>query len=58
VVSVLARVVVRPKVVIAGVMQKITDGKLADESSIKLWLEVIDDLFKEIRLLARTDGMT
>jgi chromate reductase len=58
-VSVLARVVVRPQVVIAGVMQKITDGKLVDESSIKFCLEAIDDLFKEIRLLSRqTDDVT
>jgi chromate reductase len=52
-VSSLARVVVRPQVVIAGVMQKITDGRLADESSIKFCLEAIDDLIKEIRLLSR-----
>jgi chromate reductase, NAD(P)H dehydrogenase (quinone) len=55
-VSSLARVVVRPQVVIAGVMQKITDGRLADESSIKFCLEAIDDLIKEIRLLSRQEA--
>jgi chromate reductase len=50
--SALARVVARPQVVIAGVMQKISDGKLADESTIKFCLEAIDDLLKEIRLMS------
>jgi chromate reductase len=52
-VSVLARVVVRPQVVIAGVMQKIVDGKLVDESTIKFCLNAIDDLLEEIHLLSR-----
>jgi chromate reductase, NAD(P)H dehydrogenase (quinone) len=51
--SALARVVVRPQVVIAGVMQKIMDGKLADESTIKFCLDAIDDLLKEIHLMSR-----
>jgi chromate reductase len=51
--SALARVVVRPQVVIAGVMQKIIDGRLTDEASIKFCLEAIDDLIKEIQLLSR-----
>jgi chromate reductase, NAD(P)H dehydrogenase (quinone) len=50
--SVLARVVLRPQVVIAGVMQKVVDGKLVDEATIKFCLEAIDDLMQEIRLLA------
>jgi chromate reductase len=52
-VSSLARVVVRPQVVIAGVTQKIVDGKLVDETTIKFCLEAVDDLIKEIRLLSR-----
>jgi chromate reductase len=51
--SSLARIVVRPQVVIAGVLQKITDGRLVDENSIKFCLEAVDDLIKEIRLLSR-----
>jgi chromate reductase len=51
-ISALARVVVRPQVVIAGVMQKIADGKLVDDSTIRFCLEAIDDLLKEIHLLS------
>jgi chromate reductase, NAD(P)H dehydrogenase (quinone) len=51
--SALARVVVRPQVVIAGVMQKIVDRKLVDEVTIKCCLEAIDDLLREIGLLSR-----
>jgi chromate reductase len=47
----LARVVARPQVTIAGVMQKIVDGKLVDESTLKFCNEAIDDLLSEIRLL-------
>jgi chromate reductase, NAD(P)H dehydrogenase (quinone) len=50
--SALARVVVRPQVVIAGVMQKIVDIKLVDEITIKFCLEAIDDLLREIGLLS------
>jgi chromate reductase len=51
--SALARVVVRPQVVIAGVVQKILDGKLVDEITIKFCLEAIDDLLREIGLLSQ-----
>jgi chromate reductase len=51
--SALARVVIRPQVVIAGVMQKITGDALTDETTIKFCLEAIDDLLAEIRLLSR-----
>jgi chromate reductase len=51
--SALATVVVRPQVVIAGVMQKIVDRKLVDEITIKYCLEAIDDLLREIGLLSR-----
>ncbi len=54
--SVLARVVLRPQVVIAGVMPKIVDGKLVDETTIKFCLEAIDDLLKEIRLVASAEA--
>jgi chromate reductase, NAD(P)H dehydrogenase (quinone) len=50
--SALARVVVRPQVVIAEVMQKIVDGKLVDEITLKFCLEAIDDLLREIGLLS------
>jgi len=50
--SALARVVARPQVAIAGVMQKIVDGKLVDNLTIKFCIDAIDDLLSEIRLLA------
>jgi len=49
----LGRVVARPQVTIAGVFQKVTDGKLTDEASLKFCLEAIDDLIAEIGLLAQ-----
>jgi chromate reductase len=51
-----ARILMRPQVVIAGVMQKIVGGRLADEVTIELCPEVIDDLLKEIRLLSLQKG--
>jgi chromate reductase len=51
--STMARVIARPQVVIAGVAQKIIDGRLADEISVKFCLEAIDDLLVEINLLQR-----
>jgi chromate reductase, NAD(P)H dehydrogenase (quinone) len=51
--SALARVIARPQVVIAGVAQKIVDGRLVDEATLKFCLEAIDDLLAEIRLLER-----
>jgi chromate reductase len=50
--SALARVVVRPQVVIGSVMQKIAGGRLVDEDTIQFCLAAIDDLLKEIRLLS------
>lgn len=44
----LARVVARPQVAIAGVTQKIVDGKLVDNATIKFCLDAIDDLISEI----------
>jgi len=49
----LARVVVRPQVVIAGVGQKVVDGRLMDEATLNFCLGAIDDLLAEIRLLER-----
>ena len=49
--STFARVLARPQVVIANVGQKVKDGVLVDEASIKFALEAIDDLLHEIRLL-------
>jgi chromate reductase len=51
--STMARVIARPQVVIAGVAQKIVDGRLVDEMSVKFCMEAIDDLLAEIRLLQR-----
>ena len=54
--SMLARVVLRPQVVIAGVTQKIAEGKLADAATIDFCLQAIDDLLAEIDLLASAKG--
>jgi chromate reductase len=48
----LARVVARPQVAIAGVMQKIVDGKLVDKDTVKFCIDAIDDLLSEIRSLS------
>ena len=48
----LARVVARPQVAIAGVTQKIVDGKLIDKDTVKFCIDAIDDLLSEIRSLA------
>jgi chromate reductase len=50
--STLARVVLRPQVVIAGVNHKIADGKLTDATTIDFCLQAIDDLLTEIRRMA------
>jgi chromate reductase len=49
----MARVVARPQVVIAGAAQKIADGLLVDEASLKFCLDAIDDLLAEICLIER-----
>jgi len=48
--STLSRVVVRPPVVIAGVHEKIKDGRLVDESNIQFALDAIAALASEIRV--------
>ena len=49
--STLSRVLVHPPVVIAGVHDKIKDGRLADESNLQFALNAVAALVAEIRLL-------
>ena len=44
-----ARLVPRPQVVIAGVHEKVRDGRLSDEGTLHFALEGIEDLLDEIR---------
>ncbi len=46
--AMLARVVVTPQVVIASVHDKIDDGRLVDDASLRFASEAIDDLLREI----------
>ncbi|HKX44278.1 MAG TPA: NAD(P)H-dependent oxidoreductase [Burkholderiaceae bacterium] len=48
--STLSRVVAHPPVVIAGVHEKVKDGRLADESNVLFALGAIGALIDEIRL--------
>ena len=50
-----ARVVARPEIVFGTVHEKIRDGRLADEASLRFALAGIDDLVREIRILASRD---
>jgi chromate reductase len=50
----LARVIARPQVVIAGVNNKIEDGRLVDQTSLKFALDAIGDLIAEILMLRAT----
>jgi hypothetical protein len=47
--------VVRPQVAIAGVMQKVVDGKLVDNDTVKFCIDAIGDLLSEIRWLPPLD---
>jgi chromate reductase len=47
----LSRVVARPQVTIAGVAQKLVDGRLVDEPTKQFIIEAVDDLIAEIRRL-------
>jgi chromate reductase, NAD(P)H dehydrogenase (quinone) len=49
--SMLGRVIARPQVVIAGVHEKVKDGRLADPDALIFALGAVDDLLAEIRLL-------
>jgi chromate reductase, NAD(P)H dehydrogenase (quinone) len=44
-----ARLVRRPQVVIAGVHEKVCDGRLSDAGTLRFALEAIEDLLVEIR---------
>lgn len=48
----LSRVVCSPQIVIAGVNQKIQDGRFVDETTIEFMLAAVDRLLVEIRRLA------
>jgi hypothetical protein len=48
----LARVVVRPQVVVAGVMQKVAGVRLVDADTIQLCRAAIDDLPGASRFLS------
>ena len=45
----LSRVIACPQVIIAGVNQKIQDGKFVDEATIQFMLAAVDELLGEIR---------
>ena len=49
--AMLARVIARPQVVVASVHEKIRDGRLEDDVSLRFALSAVDDLVKEIRLV-------
>jgi chromate reductase len=48
----LSRVICSPQIVIAGVNQKIHDGRFVDETTIEFMLAAVDHLVTEIRMLA------
>ena len=47
--SIPARPVLRPQVVIGGVHEKVSDGRLVDEATLRFALAGVDDLLDEIR---------
>jgi chromate reductase len=47
--SIPARLVLRPQIVIGGVHEKVRDGRLADEATLRFVLAGVDDLFEEIK---------
>jgi chromate reductase len=47
--SIPARPVLRAQIVIGGVQQKIRDGCLVDEATLRFALAGVDDLLEEIR---------
>jgi chromate reductase len=48
-VSIPARPVLRPQIVIGGVHEKVRDGRLVDEATLRFALAGVDDLLEEIR---------
>src|SRR5712675_3119253 len=57
--SIPARPVFRPQVVIGGVHEKVSDGRLVDEATLRFALAGVDDLLDEIRAarFVRAAGM-
>jgi chromate reductase, NAD(P)H dehydrogenase (quinone) len=53
-----ARVVARPEIVFASVHEKIVDGRLVDESSLRFALAVIVGLVGEIRASASRERLS
>jgi chromate reductase len=47
--SIPARLVLRPQIVIGGVHEKVRDGRLVDEAALSFAREGVDDLLEEIR---------
>jgi chromate reductase len=47
--SIPARPVLRPQIVIGGVHEKVRDGRLIDEAVLSFALAGVDDLLEEIR---------
>src|SRR3984893_12297018 len=47
--SIPARPVLRPQIVIGGVHEKVRDGRLVNEATLRFLLAGVDDLFDEIR---------
>jgi chromate reductase len=48
-VAIPARLVLRPQIVIGGVHEKVRDGRLVDEASLRFALAGVDDLLEEVR---------
>jgi chromate reductase len=48
----LARVIARPQVAIANVMQKVVNGQLVDNDTVKFCIDAIEDLLSEIHSLS------
>src|SRR3979411_1529121 len=48
-VSIPARLALRPQIVIGGVHEKVRDGRLVDEAALRFALAGVDDLLEEIR---------
>jgi chromate reductase len=48
-VSIPARLVLRPQIVIGGVHEKVRDGRLVNEEALRFALAGVDDLLEEIR---------
>jgi len=47
--SIPARHVLRPQIVIGGVYEKVRDGRLVDEATLRFALAGVDDLLDDIR---------